>query len=202
MSDTGMTRTGRTSRNPQRGFADQSDWDQVWRLLGNIQSTDDSLLSIQVSNRGIYFTPKSPRARAKAIAEESATEFSTPFEGSIHADGNKVTIGVTRDAGSGGGPAAFGDEYLFFDTITIGLDRLTKFEPEDTTAIADTSFIYYKITKAGAIITADLEHDTNYPDQAHGEVFIILGRAFWDGTKISNYEQYWFGDIHIPARFA
>lgn len=202
MGDSAMTRIGQIDRRPGAQFGNPADLDQIWRLLGRITSTDTSLLEITYGSRGITFTPKTPRAKRAQTIEEPVAALSTPFLGSIHEDLDKITIGADRDLGTGGGPAAFGDEYTFFDTITIGLDELTKFEPEDTTVIAATSFVYYRITKAGAVITALLEHSVARPVQIHGTLFVILGRAIHDGSEIVDWAQYWFGDVPVWGRFA
>lgn len=153
-------------------------------------------------------TPYSPDGTVQitptsvGIALQAKEALSTAFLGSIHEDADKITVGANRDLGAGAGPTAFGDEYAFFDTITIGLDELTKFEPEDTTVIAATSFVYYRLTKAGAVITAALEHSPTRPVQIHGTLFVILGKAIVDSGAITTWTQYWFGDIDVWARFA
>ena len=201
MSDQGMTHRGRTDRGRGQGFSNQADLDQIWRLLSNIASDDESLLEVQYSSRGIRLLPKFGRKTVKQVRQDASDEFQTAFQGKVHVDGDKITIGDLRDAGSGGGPLAFGDEYQFFDTITIGLDELTKFEPEDTTVIAATSFVYYRLTKAGAVITAALEHSVTRPVQVHGTLFVILGKATIT-SGVMRWKQYWFGDIPIWGRFA
>jgi hypothetical protein len=112
--------------------------------------------------------------------------------GSIHADGDKITIGAGRSE----------TDYAFDDLITIGLDTLAKATAETSTAIAATSFVWYKITKAGTVITAVIEHGAARPTQAHGELYIVLGEARWDGSKIDRWSQFHFGDISMHARFA
>jgi hypothetical protein len=131
----------------------------------------------------------------------------TPFQGSIHADGDKITIGADR----GISPTADPD-YPFRDTITIGLDTLHKEFAEDSPVVtADKTFVYYKITKAGTAITAVLEASDTYPTQTHGEWYVVLGMANWEAAdagppampaRITKWTQYWFGDIHAMAGFA
>jgi hypothetical protein len=131
----------------------------------------------------------------------------TPFQGSIHPDGDKIRIGASR----GESPTADPD-YGFRDTIIIGLDTLHKEFLEDTVVItADKTFVYYKITKAGTAITAVLEASTTYPVQTHGEWYVVLGMANWAAAdpgppavpaRVTRWNQFWFGDIHTMAGFA
>lgn len=118
----------------------------------------------------------------------------TPFKGEIDPVSDQlVAIGVERSLGT----------YVFRDTITIGLDTEQKAAKETVSiaAVAADAFVYYTITKSGSSITATLTATAAYPVQVDGTLFIVLGKASWDGSKVDLYTQFWHGDIHVPSRF-
>lgn len=115
---------------------------------------------------------------------------STPFQGTIHPDGDKITIGVDRAL----------LVYPFFDTITIGKEIIHKLTPETTAVISAETFVFYTITKTNLSIVATLTIGESYPVQTDTDWIVVLGRAeFFDGA-ITIWTQYWFGDIMMPGR--
>ena len=81
-----------------------NEFNALWRLLNNIQSTNDDALSILVSDGGIVFQPSGFQG--------------TPFQGSISSP--YIVIGADRGSSN----------YKFVDVITIGINQLFKTQPE------------------------------------------------------------------------
>jgi len=111
---------GRPIRQPSTGWSDSKDLAQLWRLLGNIRSDDESRLSVRYSGNGIVLSPlvepSSPGRRTTA----GSTIFPARIGAKVTANGNTNeylcdvwTGGRFQDDGSEINPAPVEDATLF-----------------------------------------------------------------------------------------
>jgi hypothetical protein len=68
-----LTPRGRPIRQPSTGWSDSKDLAQLWRLLGNIRSGDESKLSVRYSGNGITLTPIEETKKQKIPSNEAGS---------------------------------------------------------------------------------------------------------------------------------
>lgn len=121
------------------------------------------------------------------------TNLAYPFEGSIV--GNTIKIGANRALAT----------YFFHDHIVIGNDELAKTVAETSATISADSYVYYAITKSGALPAAALTVKTvasGWPSNVDGTVNYVLGVAEYSGSVTAWHPQHISGHILIHARVA
>ena len=174
-----LSHTAPLARKRTVGWQDSDELARIWQLLGRIQSSNKSLLDIQYSQDGITLAPVN-------------CWYYGPFSGYIYSD-TEIAIGNDRAE----------TDYVFRDTITLGVNQIHKSARETITAIDADQYIYYSLTETtSSDFAATLGASATYPvqDTTTPAFFVILGKTIWDedNERIKNWAQYWqAGDIHF-----
>lgn len=167
-------------------FLDNRQLNQIWRLLGNVNSPDGSIEVKYSKSSGLCLTAK----------PAGLTPFAGSYINAVEAKKNitRVFIGADRDE----------EEYPFRDTITLGTQTEFKGETESI-VISKTGYVYYKIEgKHDSPFTAVLNFSEKYPDQDDLYITVVLGKIIYDDEEKqgTNWHQYQIGNIDIHSRFA
>jgi len=117
----------------------------------------------------------------------------TPFFGKIKPGSPTVIIvGAQRAAGT----------YQWLDTITVEGTALTLNKAAaEQVAISENSVVYYAINVSAAPITATLAVAATKPDDTDTLRHVIIGVAYWDGSKISRWGQQQLGNIIVNPEY-
>ena len=110
---------GRPIRQPKSGWSDSKDLAQLWRLLGNIRSDDESRLAVRYSGNGIILSPLGEEKRQRRV-NPGSTIFPAQVGAKVTANGNTNeylcdvwTSGRFLDDGTAITPAPVIDATLF-----------------------------------------------------------------------------------------
>lgn len=88
---------GADIRQPATGWADSQDMQQIWRLLRNIRSGDESKLTVRYDGGGIVISPVETTKKEKRAPVTDSDIYSGPFACRINPlNQNQVEIGFNR----------------------------------------------------------------------------------------------------------
>ena len=93
MSENSNITKGRAIRQNRQGWSSDKDFAQIWRILGNIFSTDESKLRVRYSPNGIAIELVEQRKKERRAKSAEATGYDGPFKVEVSsADPSQINI--------------------------------------------------------------------------------------------------------------